>query len=129
MAKEKSEIDDLTQSIDRLEVAAFNARRSLADIADKRENLLNDESASIGQFSALNSQRDSDQVAIDRAARVVPRLRERLNHLHEERRALRAAEYHRMLTLQAKKIEGALQELVAANGVAVDLMRKARDEL
>jgi hypothetical protein len=34
-----------------------------------------------------------------------------------------------MLTLQAKKIEGALQELVAVNGVAVDLMRKAREEL
>jgi predicted nucleic acid-binding Zn-ribbon protein len=91
MAKDKDdqELKDLQASIDRLEQSAFNARRSLADIADKRENLLNDESASIEQFSALNSQRDSDQVAIDRAARVVPRLRERLNHLHEERRALR----------------------------------------
>jgi hypothetical protein len=129
MAKENSEIKELSDAIDKYEAAAFEGRRTLIDVADEREQLLNDEAATVEMFGALNARRDAATISIEKAARIVPRLKEKLAVLHERRRADRAGEHRRIAILFTKKFKGKLQEAFAVKGEAAEHRREYLREL
>jgi hypothetical protein len=129
LVKSTDELPELQQTIDRLEQAAFDGRRALAANTDLRENLLLDDHASVDAFARLNAERDAAQAKIDRAARLLPELKQRLAELHTERRKIRGQEFKKQLEGAARKIDVALLALVAANQEARGILQQAHEEL
>lgn len=123
------EFTDLSAAIARLELAAFLAKRDLTDFASERERLLDNDTVTIDQFSALNRRRDTAELAIAVAARSVPRLQSRLAFLVDERRKSVAEEYRERLRAAVSRIEKAVLAVIASNADAEEIMHAAGRDL
>jgi hypothetical protein len=129
VAKPIDELKELQASVDRLELQAHEGLRDLAANAEQREILLLDETATSEAFSMLNGGRDLAQGKIERAKRLLPDLKKRLEALHtEERKRFKSSSLEKKIAL-AQKIKINVLELVGLSQQAQALDEEERQKL